>query len=186
VPILRSDYVGDPYQPDFDPLTQQNHIHGISFWMPYHGSGFSAIDPYVVRSLMGPIVGIGVDTRRKDLDYALLRKLCQQYRQISACYLGDYYTLTPYRKTADVWAARQFDRPDAGEGIVQAFRRKDCMEESQVFKLRGLAPQAAYSMEDMDTGKSETRTGRQWMDEGLAVNLDNRPSAAIFTYRRMK
>ena len=186
VPILRSDYVGDPYQPDFDPLTQQNHIHGISFWMPYHGSGFSAIDPYVVRSLMGPIVGIGTDTRIKDLDYALLRKLCQQYRQISACYLGDYYPLTPYRKTADVWAARQFDRPDAGEGIVQAFRRKDCMEESQVFKLRGLDPQAVYTLADLDSGKSNEFTGRELTDEGLRVTLSDRPGAAIFTYRRMK
>ncbi len=186
VPILRSDYVGDPYQPAFDPLTQQNHIHGLSFWMPYHGSGFSAIDPYVVRSLMGPIIGIGTDTRIKDLDYALLQKLCQQYRRISACYLGDYYPLTPYDKTAAVWAARQFYLPETGEGIVQAFRRKDCAEESQVFKLRGLDPHARYAMEDMDTGMAETRTGRQWMEEGLSVTCANRPAAALFRYQQLK
>lgn len=186
VPILRSDYVGDPYQPEFDPLTQQNHIYGISFWMPYHGSGFGAIDPYVARSLMGPIFGIGCDTRIKDLDYALLRKLCAQYRQISACYLGDYYPLTPYDKTPAVWSARQFDRPDSGDGIVQAFRRKDCPEESQVFKLRGLDPQVTYAMEDMDTGKIEQRTGRQWRDEGLRVTSANRPAAVLFRYQRAR
>jgi alpha-galactosidase len=154
--------------------------------MPYHGSGFSAIDPYVVRSLMGPIIGVGSDTRIKDLDYALLRKLCDQYRRISACYLGDYYPLTPYDKTAAVWSARQFYLPETREGIVQAFRRKDCAEESQVFKLRGLDPLAKYAMEDMDTGKTETRTGRQWMDEGLRVTSANRPGAALFRYQRLK
>lgn len=184
VPILRSDYVGDPYQAEFDPLTQQNHVYGISFWMPYHGSGFGVIDPYVIHSLMGPIIGIGVDTRKKDLDYALLRKLCEQYRRISACYLGDYYPLTPYNKTSDVWAARQFDRPGAGEGIVQAFRRKDAVEESQLFKLRGLDPQATYTFEDIDTGKTEKRTGRQWTQEGLLITLPSRPAAALWIYHQ--
>ena len=184
VPILRSDYVGDPYHPDFDPLNEQNHIYGITFWMPYHGSGFGTIDTYVVRSLMGPIVGIGVDTRRKDLDYALLRKLCRQLRQVSQCYLGDYYPLTPYRKTADAWTAWQFDRPDTGEGIVQAFRRKNCTDQSQVFKLRGLDPQADYTLEDLDTGTSGKQTGRQLADDGLRVTLANRPGAALLVYRK--
>lgn len=186
VPILRSDYVGDFSRPDFDPLCEQNHVYGITFWMPYHGSGFLTIDPYAVRSLMGPIVGIGVDTRRKDLDYALLRKLCRQLRQVSPCYLGDYYPLTPYRKTADVWAAWQFDRPDTGEGLVQAFRRKDCVEPSQVFTLRGLVPDAFYAFENLDTGASEKRTGRQWVEQGLRVTLPNRPDAAVLSYHQVK
>ncbi len=47
-------------RPTADEIAQHDlwvREHGISFWMPYHGSGFSAIVPYVVRSLMGPIVG---------------------------------------------------------------------------------------------------------------------------------
>jgi len=119
VPILRSDYV-------FDPISEQNHIYGISFWMPYHGSGIEQIDQYWTRSLMGPIVGFGVDTRKTGWNYDLLRKLYAQTRQVQRCYLGDYYPLTPYRADAGAWNAYQFDLPEHGEGIVHAFRRKMC------------------------------------------------------------
>jgi hypothetical protein len=54
------------------------------------------------RPAGGRASGLGVDTRRKDLDYDLLRKLYRDWRQVSACYLGDYYPLTPYSRTVDV------------------------------------------------------------------------------------
>jgi alpha-galactosidase len=79
--------------------------------------------------------------------------------------------------------AWQFDRPDTGEGIVQAFRRKNCADQSQVFKLRGLDPQAIYTLQDLDTGTSQKRTGRQWAEEGLRITLANRPSAALLMYK---
>jgi alpha-galactosidase len=82
--------------------------------------------------------------------------------------------------------AWQFDRPDAGEGIVQAFRRKNCTDQSQVFKLRGLDTQADYTLEDLDTGTSGKRTGRQLADEGLRVTLANRPGAALLVYRKAR
>ena len=182
VPILRSDYVGNP--PAYDFLNQQNHVYGISFWMPYHGSGFERIDKYAARSLMGPIVGIGVDTRRKDLDYDLLRKLYREVRRVQPCYLGDYYPLTPYRKGADAWVAWQFDRPDTGEGVVQAFRRQGCSEDSQLLKLRGLDPKSVYTLEDLDTGKAEDRPGKELVEEGLHVAIADRPGAALIAYRR--
>ncbi|MEW6074587.1 MAG: hypothetical protein AB1726_18595 [Planctomycetota bacterium] len=99
VPILRSDFAGDPVT--YPPHTQQNHIYGLSFWSPYHGAGFAAIDPYVSRSLMGTIVGIGTDLRRTDLDLDLLRRLLREIREVGPCYLGDYWPLTPYRTGPD-------------------------------------------------------------------------------------
>ncbi|HOB99811.1 MAG TPA: hypothetical protein PKM43_13850 [Verrucomicrobiota bacterium] len=54
-PILRSDFAGNPKDPNYDPLSQQNHVYGLSFWMPYHGSGLEHVDTYWTRSLMGPI-----------------------------------------------------------------------------------------------------------------------------------
>ncbi|MBN1421182.1 MAG: alpha-galactosidase [Planctomycetes bacterium] len=178
VPILRSDFVGDP-------LAQQNHIHGISFWMPYHGSGFGTIDTYDVRSLSGPITGIGVDTRRKDLDYDLLRRLYREIRRVQPCFLGDYYPLTPYRLTADVWCARQFDRPDAGDGVVQAFRRKDCPDDSAAFRLRGLDPGALYELVDLDGEDPRRVSGRELMETGLTVTAKQPRSALTITYRRL-
>ena len=55
MPILRSDFAGNRKDPNCDPLSQQNHVYGLSFWMPYHGSGLEPVDAYWTRSLMGPI-----------------------------------------------------------------------------------------------------------------------------------
>ena len=44
---------------------------------------------YLARSVMTTIHGIGIDTRRKDLDYDLLQKLCREARQVQPCYFGD-------------------------------------------------------------------------------------------------
>jgi alpha-galactosidase len=186
VPILRSDYTSDPKNPNYDPLSHQNHIHGISFWMPYHGSGFEHIDLYWARSvMMAPIVGIGVDTRKPGWDYPLLRKIRQQIRQVQPCYLGDYYPLMPYSKEADVWAAYQFDLPDKGEGILHAFRRKSCPVQSITLKLRGLEPRARYLVENIDGGQPREMSGRDLLETGLKVTAPDPQTALLFTYRRL-
>jgi alpha-galactosidase len=177
VPILRSDYAADP-------VGQQNHVYGISFWMPYHGSGIESVDPYCTRSLMGPIVGFGLDTRKKGWNYDLLRKLTAQVRQVQRCYLGDYYPLTPYRKDADAWIAYQFDLPEAGEGIVHAFRRNACPDKVIVLRLGGLDPGARYVVQDIDGGERREAPGRELLETGLEVTAENPQTALLFTYQR--
>jgi alpha-galactosidase len=177
VPLLRSDYL-------FEPVGEQNHTYGISFWMPFNGTGFLTVDPYLIRSQMSPEFTIGVDTRRPDQDYDLLRKLVRQWRQVAPCYLGDYYPLTPYSTANDVWMAWQFDRPDLGEGFVQAFRRADGGQPSVRLKLRGLDPAARYTLTDFDAGPGGQFSGRELLDEGLLVEAVERPQAVVITYRR--
>ena len=55
-----------------------------------------------------------------------------------ANFYGDFWPLTPYSLENNVWMAWQFDRPEAGEGVVQAFRRAENGDESATFRLRGL------------------------------------------------
>jgi len=185
VPILRSDWTVDPANPNTDPMHQQNHTYGISFWMPYNGTGYMTIDKYLARSLLTTIHGIGVDVRRKDLDYGLLRKLYRDARQVQPCYLGDYYPLTPYHKTPDAWAAWQFDRPDTGQGMVQAFRRQKCVQKEMRFKLRSLDPHARYVVTNLDEpGAPQERTGIQLTQDGLAVVIRDQPGDALVSYRR--
>jgi len=184
VPILRSDFAGDPNDANYDPLSQQNHIYGISFWMPYHGSGLGHVDTYWTRSLMGPIVGFGPDTRKQGLDYEQLRKLHAQVRQVQPCYLGDYWPLTPYRRDANDWCAYQFDLPDAGRGILHAFRRKTCSHPSITLKLRGLQATARYRVEDIDGGEPRDVLGRELLETGLEVTAAKPQMALLFIYRR--
>ena len=67
-------------------------------------------------------------------------------------YLGDFYPLTDYSLENEVWLAWQYDRPEAGEGLVQAFRRPQSADSIRVFRLRGLEPTAST--------KSPTSTGQ--------------------------
>ncbi|MFO0835454.1 MAG: alpha-galactosidase [Phycisphaerales bacterium] len=185
MPILRSDWTPDPSNPATDPAHQQNHMYGISFWMPYNGTGYGTIDKYLARSVMTTIHGIGVDTRRDDLDYSLLRELYGNWRTISACYLGDYWPLTAYSKELNVWCAYQFDLADEGRGVVQAFRRKDCGQDSIVVKLRGLDANATYELTDLDAAGVKRTGGKDLMETGLSLSSPQTPNAMIVTYRRV-
>ena len=68
----------------------------------------------------------------------MLRRVLGQWRQYAPYYFGDYYPLTPYSLDPKVWIAWQFDCPEQGEGMVQAFRRAESVYESARFTLRGL------------------------------------------------
>lgn len=178
VPLLRSDNV-------LEPLGQQGQTYGIALWMPYYGTIADAVEPYAFRSEMSPALHGHWDLRRRDVNYGRLRELLAQWRQISQNYFGDYYPLTPYSLANDTWIAWQFDRPEAGEGMVQAFRRVDSFYELARFKLRGLDPNARYTVTNVDTsGGGEERTGRELMEQGLSVSLKDHPGSAVLTYRR--
>jgi alpha-galactosidase len=122
--------------------------------------------------------------RLKDLDYAAIRRLIGQWREIAPDYYGDFYPLTPWARDDTVWMAWQFDRPEAGQGMVQVFRRHNSFYESARLKLRALDNDAKYVLTSLDTGEQQTRSGRELLDDGLPVALAERPGVAVFTYRR--
>ena len=99
--------------------------------------------------------------------------------------LGDYYPLTPHSLQRDQWMAWQFDRPESGEGTVQAFRRPESPYESARFKLHGLDPTASYKVENFDGGE-EIQTGADLMERGLAVIASTAPAALVFKYNLVK
>jgi alpha-galactosidase len=182
VPLLRSDYTDEP-------VGQQNHTYGIALWMPYFGTGSHGIDSYVTRSALCPGYQsclLDTDVRRKDLNYAEARRLLGQWRQFAPCYFGDYYPLTAYHPTNDVWMAWQFDRPEQGDGMVQAFRRAESPYESIRVKLRGLEPGARYTLTDLDADRPQQLSGRELGETGLLVTAPNRPSAIVILYKKVR
>jgi alpha-galactosidase len=179
VPLWRSDYI-------LEPVGTQCHTYGISFWIPLNGTGAKEADRYLFRSNMCPYVNCLWDARRTDLDYDLLRTLTEQWRAIAPCYLGDYYPLTAYSTGDDVWMGWQFDRPDLGEGFVQVFRRADSIYQAAQLPLQGLDPDARYRITDLDQPRAATMTGRELMDAGVPVAINDRPGSALITYQRVK
>lgn len=169
---------------DFDPTADQCHNYRIATWIPWHGLCSREINQYAFRSMMCPAIVTDWDVRQKNLNYSLARSLVREWEEIADNYLGDFYPLTPYSLESDVWCAWQFDRPEKGCGVVQAFRRTDSDQETAVFKLRGLDEDAQYVVTNLDTRKSRKIAGSQLMNSGLAIKLPHKSSSALFTYSK--
>jgi alpha-galactosidase len=178
VPLLRSDYWGDP-------VGQQCHTYGLSLWMPYYGSGAALGSVYAMRSAICPAYRIGCDMRNRTQDFELLRRTVEQFRRIEPYLLGDYYPLTPFSLAREVWMAWQFDRPEIGEGVVQAFRRAECTDDVVRLRLRGLDADTEYTIIDFDRSRPRQFAGRELMDQGLPASIPTRPGAIVLVYKRI-
>ena len=124
------------------------------------------------------------DARRTDLDWDLLRRLAAEWQRAAPCFWGDYYPLTPYSRDEGVWIAWQFNRPEAGDGLVQAFRRAESPYVQAQFPLFGLEPDARYRVTNLDGGEMES-TGAELMQAGLEIRIPTRPGAGLHLYERV-
>jgi alpha-galactosidase len=132
---------------------------------------------------MYPSVLVDGDVCEKNRDYGTLRRNLDQLRRVAPNFLGDYYPLRPYGRANDSWIAWQYDRPEVGEGVVQAFRRPACPEDSLRLCLRGLDSEATYEVKDADKEEVVFMSGKQ-LTNGLAVTLPGRPAAALIIYKK--
>ena len=147
------------------------------------------ITPYAVRSAYSPSVQFALTEGPEppsadDVDVELARKLMNEYRSVRHCFYGDYWPLTSYSLTEDAWMAWQLDRPDLGEGIVQAFRRPESSVVDCTYELRGLRPEAEYDLTHFDVPETTRMTGRELMEGGLRIEIPNRPGAVVVRYDR--
>ncbi len=89
------------------------------------------------------------------------------------------------RSAAFEWAAWQLNRPEQGDGIVQAFRRPRCDETTKTVRLRRLDATATYRITNFDVVGSVTLSGRDLMEKGYTVEIRDKPGAAVLSYKRM-
>jgi len=176
VPLWRSDHA-------FDPASMQQLTYGMSLWIPYFGTAINASDPYIFLSQMTPAVALGAEPTRADIDGKLLLRQLDKWREVAGSYYGDYYPLTSYSTDGSAWMAWQFDQPDQGKGMIQAFRRPDSPFESARFKLRGLKAGATYAVSEFDGAPTRTIPGNELMERGLPVTISKRPGAVLITYQ---
>ncbi|MHB8972929.1 MAG: NPCBM/NEW2 domain-containing protein [Pirellulaceae bacterium] len=179
VPLWRTDYI-------LEPIGTQSCTYGISSWIPFHGTGVKEADAYLFRSMMTPYPNCLWDVRRTDLNYDELRRLVAQWQLLAPNYAGDFYPLTPYSLQRTDWMGWQFDRPEAGEGMVQVFRREGSIYRAADLVLRGLDRTARYTVTNLDVpDQPREMTGAELLDNGLPIEIASRPGAVVFTYRRV-
>ncbi len=180
VPLWRTDYC-------WDPLGAQNISYGLSFWLPDHGLGAVSVDPYDFRSGMGACASYAFDYYSPDAPFwAGLAERIPEYKRVRPYFYGDFYPLTPYDASEKTWMAWQYDRPDLGGGMVQAFRRAECPDANLTVKPLGLDADASYAIANLDSGEARTATGAELMSDGIAVNLAEPKSSALYVYQYKK
>jgi alpha-galactosidase len=134
---------------------------------------------------MTPGIITSWDLRRKDSDVSAMQRLVQQWRTVSQDYYGDFYPLTSYSLSNEVWAAMQFDRPEAGEGFIEVFRRSHSLYETARIRIEGLDPASQYRLMNLDDSVAYDVSGASLMDSGVEVRLKQAPDSALITYKRV-
>lgn len=192
VPLWRSDYA-------FELNGMQGMTLGMALWIPYQGQGnfaalpnqcnlkgISTFNAYAFWSCATPSFVCMLNVTIKDQDYAPLRKLFAQFRELSPNYYGDFYPLTPYTLEKSMWIAWQFDRPETGQGMIQVFRRIESPFETARFMPQGLDPGAEYEIRDIDRGQPRKMTGKELLEKGLVVAIGEKQGVANLVYQKVK
>ena len=209
VDLSRADY---PVSPDADPIGNQLSTEGLAYWRPHYGTilQMRPRDNYHFRSGFAPGLSFALfnaaGTKDQvgsfipaDFPFDWLRTQVERLKRVRPYYYGDYYPLLPCSANADCvagagdersaafeWAAWQFNLPDEGDGMVQAFRREKSDAGAKNLRLRGLDAAATYEVTDLDAGVPNTVTGKDLMESGLNVEVAGEPGAAIILYKKVR
>jgi alpha-galactosidase len=209
VDLSRADY---PVSPDADPIGAQVSTEGLAYWRPHFGTLLQVRpnDTYHFRSGMAPglafalfnVAGYPNQIGKfipDDFPYQWMRDMVAQLKIVRPYYYGDYYPLLPCSANSDCttdpskensaafeWAAWQFNRPEQGDGMVQAFRRDENDEPVRDFRLRGLDPAATYEISSFDTKTPDRVSGKQLMQQGLHIEVPEKRGAAIIIYKKVR
>jgi alpha-galactosidase len=209
VDLSRADY---PVSPDADPIGAQISTEGLAYWRPHFGTLLQVRpnDTYHFRSGMAPGLAFALFNVAgypnqvgsfipADFPYEWMRNMVAQLKLVRPYYYGDYYPLLPCSANSDCstdpskehsaafeWAAWQFNRPEKGDGMVQAFRRDQDDEPTKTMRLRGLDPAAVYEVTYLDAKTPNTISGGDLMTQGLRVEIKEKRGAAIIIYKKVR
>ena len=162
---------------------QQCMKYGLAQWFPNFGVGGFRLNDYEYVSFVSPVAsGFPLYANEKEKELLLEQYELWKGTVIGSLY-GDYYPLTEYSVSKSEWMAFQFNRPEAGEGMVLAFRRENADAASKAFKLNDLDTSADYDVTDELKKTKTVIKGSELAGIGLAVELPAPRSATIITYK---
>ena len=174
--LLRSDY-------SLEIEGIQCHAYDLNQWLPIHCTGTGASTDYSFHSNLGP--GILFAFREK-VSVPRRKEIIKKFRRYKTFFLDDYYPLSGYGDNTrdDIWLAYQLNVPRRGEGLVVAFRRKDCRESDYVVRLRGIDDSANYLLRYDGPDIPEHIISGAELSAGLTLHLDQPQSSVLIEYIR--
>jgi len=190
IPLWRSDW---QCSPGFEPIGTQQHLLGLSYWVPMSTAGTFALpeDTYDFRSALS--TGIVVErwgafeapmTRDESYPWEWLKSRMLEAVRARPFFTGDYYPLFPIQASAELWAGAQYHMPESNSGMIMLFRRPKCPYEQAALKLAGLDDDARYCIEDADDSHyGKTMTGRELRADGVSVSIHHVRESKLLFYR---
>lgn len=177
-PLWRTDYQYG------EPNGYQCHTFGLNFYLPIHGTAIYKTDSYTFRSGLGGTAVMNWEvTGRESEAIPAIQKRIRDYLDLRPYFYGDYYPLTTGKNLTrdNNWLSYQLNRPENGDGIILAFRRKDCNEETIMIKPSGLDPKGIYQLTFEDYGIQCEKTGIE-MAAGFEISIPVKPASLLIRY----
>ncbi len=189
IPLWRSDY---QCTFDADPETTQVHNTGISWWIPYSGTGMGQVmgDTYRARSCYSSALTQFFwwmyDNDVEDNENLRWAKdIFEEYRSVRPYFACDYYPLTYNAVDDTTWCGWQYDRPEEGDGIVLLFRRPESPMTEAVLKLNFPADNRIYAFRDADSGETFRVSGRE-ATRGVTFRIGEARTSRLLRYHLVK
>jgi alpha-galactosidase len=180
-PLWRTDYQYG------EPNGYQCHTYGLNFYLPIHGTAIYKSENYTFRSGLGATAVMNWEvTGRNSESIPAMQKSITEFKFLRPYYYGDYYPLsgTGDLTQDNIWLAYQMNRPSAGDGIIVAFRRKDCPMESIIVNLRGVDSDEKYLLFNEDTQVNETLSG-EVLKNGYTLKSTGKPGSVLIRYKKV-
>ncbi len=181
---------------NYDAEDVQSHTSGAMWWLPYTGTGTGSITGNTYRyrcSYAASLVTSRWAYSWQDMDedpeaireMEWVKERLTEYKRARTYYTEDYYPLTMPTLSKHTWALQQFDRPEEGDGMVVAFRRSRSSLSVATPELYALVAEAAYEMEDIDTGERHVYTGKELQEGKWSIEIPNKGESRILFYKRI-
>jgi len=182
LPLLASDYEYTQSE------GKQYHNYALNFYLPVHGALVFAADEYSFRSALNATLCMCWEITGKHSDpIPVIRQRIAEFKELRPYFYGDYYPLTPLKDYMrdNVWMAYQMHRPQHHDGIILAFRRAGCPENSVRVQLSGLEKDATYELFFEDYGLRIQKQGNELAD-GMDLFSPTRKSSLLIRYQKVK
>ncbi len=168
----------------------QAHNMQFSTWIPYSGTGSGRDwgDVYRIRSAYAGSLSTNYTYSERQVfgteeQFEWIKKYMGEYLKIREYFYADFYPLTDSVESNYSWNASQFNRPENGDGMVQAFRHEKSPFAVADFRLYGLDSSKLYRITDLDAENSYDVSGEILMNTGLNIRTDSPRTAKIYVYK---
>ncbi len=167
----------------FDTESDQCSVYGGNLYLPGGVLNLptQAMDDYGCWSSFGGQLCLAWHPLDADFPMEKARRQVELYKQIRHLLCGDYYPITGC-SLQEPWMGFQFHRRDLDEGVVMLFRRRSPYSAMDV-TLKGLNPQASYTLEFKSSGERQAHTGQE-LQNALSIRIPEAPGAEMVLYRR--